>query len=126
MGGPAAMAIGRSRFASLSSEPAKPTLFQASIEKSDPTIAAPMTGHSVAPKPVAGQNAGPKVAAIAAAVRPTGTPSTMRGAGARGLIAVGEGWVTAAGRTPRTVIHVNRIRERVGRGRARGRPASSG
>src|SRR3989441_13184062 len=68
---PAAMAIGRSRFASLSSEPAKPTLFQASIEKSDPTIAAPMTGHSVAPKPLAGQNAGPKLAAVAAALRAT-------------------------------------------------------
>src|SRR3989441_6967002 len=109
---PAAMAIGRSRFASLSSEPAKPTLFQASIEKSDPTIAAPMTGHSVAPKPVAGQNAGPKVAAIAAAVRPTGTPSTMRAAGAAGLIAVSEGWMTAAVRPPRTLIHGNRETER--------------
>src|SRR5256885_13831858 len=115
---PAAMAIGRSRFASLSSEPAKPTLFQASIEKSDPTIAAPMTGHSVAPKPVAGQNAGPKLAAIAAAVRPTGPPRTMRAASAVGLIAVSEGWVTAAGRTPRTVIPAHRITGR----RARGPP----
>src|SRR5207247_10450587 len=83
-------------FASLSSEPAKPTLFQASIEKSDPTIAAPMTGHSVAPKPVAGQNAGPKLAAIAAALRPTVTPSTMRAASAVVLIAVSEVWMTAA------------------------------
>src|SRR3989441_43555 len=119
---PAAMAIGRSRFASLSSEPAKPTLFQASIEKSDPPIAAPMTGHSVAPKPVAGQNAGPKLAAIAAALRPTGTPSTMRAASAVVLIAVSEVWMTAAVRTPRTLIHVNRITERIARIRCGDRP----
>src|SRR2546427_13303764 len=115
MGGPAAMAIGRSRFASLSSEPAKPTLFQASIEKSDPTIAAPMTGHSVAPKPVAEQNAGPKLAAIAAALRPTVTPSTMRAASAGVLVAVSEGWMTAAVRRPPTVVHVHRNTERTAR-----------
>src|SRR3989442_4969290 len=110
---PAAMAIGRSRFASLSSEPAKPTLFQASIEKSDPTIAAPMTGHSVAPKPVAGQNAGPKVAAIAAAVRPPVTPRTMRAASAVVLVAVSEGWMTAAGRPPRNLIHRDQSNDKI-------------
>src|SRR5437879_12454014 len=103
---PAAMAIGRSRFASLSSEPAKPTLFQASMEKSDPTIAAPMTGHSVAPKPVAGQNAGSELAALAAAVRPTVRAITLRAANAVFLVAVREVEMNEAGHSASAVVKV--------------------
>src|SRR5438094_9600882 len=76
------MAIGRSRLASFSSEPAKPTLFQASIATSEPTIAAAITGHSAAPRPPAGQNPGPKFASIAAALRPIVIPRRMSAASA--------------------------------------------
>src|SRR5207247_9468053 len=114
-GVPAAMAIGRSRFASFSAEPATPTLFQASMENSDPTIAAPITGHSPAASPPAGQNAGPKFASIAAALRPIVTPSRMSAASAVVLMTVSEVWMTAAVFTPRTLIHVNTITERMAR-----------
>src|SRR5438132_14214651 len=89
------MAIGRSRLASFNSEPAKPTLFQASIENNDPTIAAPITGHSAAARPPAGQNAGPKFESIAAALRPIMIPRRMSAASAVVLMAVSDVWITA-------------------------------
>src|SRR5207247_10783151 len=111
------MAICRSRLASFSSEPAKPTLCQASIENSDPTIAAPITGHSAAPRPPAGQNPGPKFASIAAALRPIVIPRRMSAASAVVLMAVSDVWMTAAVFTPRTLIPVNTITERIARSR---------
>src|SRR6266576_1494242 len=107
------MAIGRSRLASFSSEPAKPTLFQASIENKDPTIAAPITGHSVAARPPAGQNAGPKFASIAATLRPIVIPRRMSAASAVVLMAVSDVWMMAAVFTPRTLIHGNTTTERI-------------
>src|SRR2546430_2315611 len=109
------MAIGRSRLASFSSEPAKPTLFQASIENSDPTIAAPITGHSAAPRPPAGQNPGPKFASIAAALRPIVIPRRMSAASAVVLMAVSDVLMTAAGLPPRTLVPVNTITDRIAR-----------
>src|SRR5256884_9328269 len=111
------MAIGRSRLASFSSEPAKPTLFQASIENKDPTIAAPITGQSVAARPPAGQNAGPKFASIAATLRPIVIPRRMSAASAVVLMAVSDVWRTAVVLTPRTLIPVHTIPERIARSR---------
>src|SRR2546429_59541 len=73
---PTAMANGMSRSGCFSSPEAKPTLFQASIENSDPTIAAPMAVAPTATPPVA-QKLAPKLAATAAAFPPMVTPGTM-------------------------------------------------
>src|SRR5436189_6319697 len=76
---PTAMANGMSRSGCFSSPEAKPTLFQASIENSDPTIAAPM---AVAPTatPLVAQKLAPKLAATAAAFLPLVRASRVRAA----------------------------------------------
>src|SRR2546428_12256633 len=111
------MANGSSRRGFLSSLPAKPTLFQASIENSEPTVAAPITGSSASDRPPAGQKPGPKLAARAVAFRPIEIPSTIRPASAAGLIAGGEGWVVAAVRAARAVIQVRAADGRVAKTR---------
>ena len=99
----------------MSSLPAKPTLFHASIAKSEPTIAAPITGHRAAVMPPAGQKWSPKLAATAAAFRPTVSPSRISPASAAVLIAVSDVWITAAVLTPRTLIHVSTAMEAIAR-----------
>src|SRR2546422_5306016 len=81
------MATGRSRWAFLSSLPANPTLFHASIEKREPTIAAPIVPRPTAAPPVA-QKLAPKLAANASALRPMVMPSRISKASAPVLIAV--------------------------------------
>src|SRR2546430_5753325 len=75
MSTPAPMATGRSRWAFLSSLPANPTLFHASIEKREPTIAAPIVPRPTAAPPVA-QKLAPKLAANASAPPPRLRPDT--------------------------------------------------
>ena len=104
---PAAMAKGKSFSGFLSSPDANPTLFQASIENSEPTIAAPTTGRMASVRAPPDQKVGPKFAVIAAAFRPIVNPSKIRAASAAVLIAVSEVWMNAAVRTPRTLIHVS-------------------
>src|SRR6185503_8617242 len=74
---PVAMANGRSFSGFFISPDANPTLFQASIENSDPTIAAPTTGRIASVSAPPAQKFGPKFAAIAAAFRPIVRPSTI-------------------------------------------------
>src|SRR5206468_721500 len=87
---PIAIAKGTSFSGCFSSPDAKPTLFQASIENSEPTIAAPITGTAASVRLPADQNPAPKLAAIASAFRPIVIPSTMSAASAAVLIAVSE------------------------------------
>src|SRR5881394_3895437 len=101
------MAKGKSFSGFLSSPDANPTLFQASIENSEPTIAAPTTGRMASVRAPPAQKFGPKFAVIAAAFRPIVNPSKIRAASAAVLIAVSEVWMNAAVRTPRTLIHVS-------------------
>ena len=86
---PAPIATGRSRSGCVSSLPAKPTLFQASIENSEPTMAAPTAPSPTATPPVA-QKLPPKLAAIASACRPTVSPSRISAASAAVLTAVSD------------------------------------
>src|SRR5207245_2827900 len=81
MSTPAPMATGRSRWAFLSSLPANPTLFHASIEKREPTIAAPIVPRPTVAPPVA-QKLAPKLAANASALRPMVMPSRISKASA--------------------------------------------
>src|SRR5437773_1482791 len=114
MSTPAPMATGRSRWAFLSSLPANPTLFHASIEKREPTIAAPIVPRPTAAPPVA-QKLAPKLAANASALRPMVMPSRISKASAPVLIAVRDVWIRAAVRTPRTLIQVSRATDRTAR-----------
>ena len=119
---PVAIAKGRSFSGCFISADANPTLFQASMENSEPTIAAPMTGSSPRVRPVAGQKLAPKFAAIASAFRPIVSPSTTRAASARVLMAVSEVWMNAAVRTPRTLIQVSTAIDAIASSRCHERP----
>src|SRR5437879_12345884 len=108
------MATGRSRWAFLSSLPANPTLFHASIEKREPTIAAPIVPRPTAAPPVA-QKSAAKLAADASALRPMVLPSRIRSASAPALVAAGGVWLRAAGRTPRPLSHGSGATDRTAR-----------
>src|SRR5260370_8508749 len=103
---PRAIAIGRSLVGFFNSLPAKPTLFHASIENSDPTIAAP-TAPTPTTQPLVDQKLVPKFAAMAVALRPMVMPSKISAASAAVLTAVSEVWMNAAVFTPRTLIQVS-------------------
>ena len=98
---PAPIANGRSRSGFLSSDPANPTLFQASIENSDPTMAPPTTGSTPRVSAPPAQKFAPRLAAIASALRPMVTPSRISPASAAVLTAVRVVWMKAAVFTPR-------------------------
>src|SRR5207249_231964 len=101
-------------------------LFQASMENSDPTIAAPITGRMARVKLPAGQNAGPKFAASAVALRPIASPSRINTARDAVLIAVRDVWMIAAVRTPRTLIQVKRSTEAIAKTRCGDNPTAIG
>src|SRR2546422_1034617 len=100
-------ANGRSFSGFLSSPEAKPTLFHASIENNEPTIAAPIIGRTPSDRPPPAQKFAPKLAARAAALRPIVMPSRIRPARAAVFIAVNVVWMNAAVLTPRTLIQVS-------------------
>src|SRR5712691_696773 len=121
---PVAIAKGRSFSGCFISADANPTLFQASIENSEPTIAAPMTGSSPSVTPVAGQKLAPKFAAIATAFLPIVSPSTTRAVSAAVLMMVSEVWMKAAVRTPRTLIQVRTATDAIASNRCQERPTA--
>ena len=125
MSTPAAIANGRSFRGFFSSAAAKPTLFQASIEKSEPTVAAPITGRSAGVSPSAGQNPAPKFAAPATAFRPMVSPSRISAASAAVLTVVKLVCTIAAVRTPRTLTQVSSTIERIANTRWGEKPTMS-
>src|SRR2546425_12697175 len=106
------MANGRSLVGFLSSPAANPTLFQASIENREPTIAAPMAVTATVTPPVA-QKLAPKLAVRAAALRPIVRPRRIRAASAAVLVIVKDVCTIVAVRTPRTLIQVSRTIDRI-------------
>ena len=121
---PAAMAKGMSLSGFLSSPEANPTLFHASIENSEPTIAAPTTGSTASVRPPPAQKFAPKLAAIAAAFRPMVRPNNIRPASAAVLIAVNVVWMNAAVRTPRTLIQVRIAMDSIAKIRCADKPTA--
>src|SRR6266702_2519451 len=108
---PAPIANGTSFSGFLSSPDAKPTLFHASIENNEPTMAAPTTGRTASVKAPPAQKFAPQFAVIASAFRPIVIPSRIRAARDAVLIAVRVVWMNAAVLTPRTLIQVSSTME---------------
>jgi hypothetical protein len=83
------------------------TLFHASLEKSDPTSAAPKASTSAESSGIDPTNwPGPKLAAIASGFRPIVRPSRTSAASAPVLTTVNVVWTILPSRTPRRLIHV--------------------
>ena len=81
------------------------TLFQASLEKSDPTIAAPTTGSIASPHGFAPQKVSKFIAEIAGC-RKMNRPRTMSATSAPTLATVNTVWIAAPSRTPRMFTKV--------------------
>jgi len=123
---PIPMARGMSRAGFRSSSAANPTLFQASIEKSAPTMAAPITGQNESGMPPSGKKPAPKLVATTSGFRASTAPSTIRAPKVAALMAVRVVWRKAAVRTPRTLIQVSSAIEPIANRRWGETPTSMG
>ena len=97
---PTASASGRLRLGFCTSAAAKVTLFQASLEKSDPTIAAPTTGTIARLQSPVPQKAA-KLAAATSGCRNSVSPQMTSTASAPTLATVNMVWIAAPSLTPR-------------------------
>ena len=99
---PMASARGRFRLGFCTSAAAKVTLFHASLEKSEPTIAAPITGITARDQSPVPQNVA-KLAAATSGWRKSVRPSSTRAASAPTLATLKTVWIAAPSVTPQHV-----------------------
>jgi hypothetical protein len=109
---PTASASGRFRLGFCTSAAAKVTLFQASLEKSDPTIAAPMMGTMARLQSPVPQNVA-KLALATSGRRNSVSPQSTSTASAPTFATLKTVWIVAPSVTPRTLMAVSRTIERI-------------
>src|SRR5690348_15923562 len=98
-----ASARGRLRVGFCTSAAAKVTLFHASLENREPTMAAPITGTTARVQGTVPQK-DEKFAAATAGCRHTVSPNSTSAASAPTLATLNTVWIAAPSRTPRALV----------------------
>ena len=103
---PMASARGRFRVGFCTSAAAKVTLFQASLENSEPTMAAPRTGITASDQSPVPQKS-EKLAAAMSGCRKSVSPNSTSAASAPTLATLNTVWIAAPSVTPRMLVAVS-------------------